>query len=203
MDTVSNNQFINRIALHHLYASMQPIHASVTDGLTFDLEQALKTDGNTYPEPKKVWSFGLCDLFTYLIKQPMCISVSCCSPCTSIQLCATLDKVPSLIYWTLFFLSTIAVITEGVLSSLQSESSIMTASYIQLSISSFVFLVVWKARATMRKQREIAGNGCDDCCVSFWCSPCALCQMFMQPLANNRGDYASNYNGPFQYPLSE
>jgi hypothetical protein len=31
-------------------------------------------------------------------------------------------------------------------------------------------------RGEIRERYNIKGSGCDDCCVSFWCSPCALMQ---------------------------
>ncbi|CAF1102187.1 unnamed protein product [Didymodactylos carnosus] len=43
----------------------------------------------------------------------------------------------------------------------------------KLGVHCFVHM---EKRRTLRQQYNIAGDGCEDCCVTCWCSECAICQ---------------------------
>ncbi|CAK8672933.1 unnamed protein product [Clavelina lepadiformis] len=36
---------------------------------------------------------------------------------------------------------------------------------------------MWPMRTAMRERHNIEGDMCNDCCVSYWCGLCAICQL--------------------------
>ncbi|KAF8198523.1 PLAC8 family-domain-containing protein [Pholiota molesta] len=44
------------------------------------------------------------------------------------------------------------------------------------SICGLSFLFQMSTRGRIRNRYNIKGGGCNDCCVSLWCQPCALVQ---------------------------
>lgn len=62
---------------------------------------------------------------------------------------------------------------------------------LSLLYSLFVLFIMIRARGYIRSKYQIpeqSCQGCEDCCCSFWCSPCTVCQM-----ARHTADY-STYN---------
>ena len=39
-----------------------------------------------------------------------------------------------------------------------------------------LFLICY-ARVVIRQRKNLQGSGLGDCCISFWCSPCSICQV--------------------------
>jgi Cys-rich protein (TIGR01571 family) len=44
----------------------------------------------------------------------------------------------------------------------------------------FAFVVLFQLRGIVRRKHNIPGGDCNDCCVSFWCAPCAITQIVGQ-----------------------
>jgi len=44
----------------------------------------------------------------------------------------------------------------------------------------WLFILTCALRSVIRKQKDIDGSDMDDCCVSFWCTCCAIAQMARQ-----------------------
>jgi Cys-rich protein (TIGR01571 family) len=100
------------------------------------------------------WAVDLCGCFTHCI--PNCCMAFFC-PCISLaQVSARLGiaSFTCTLVWLLLSLS----ISGGVTSAM-------------------LFLWIWHARSTTRERFRIPGDCFADCCVSFWCSSCALAQM--------------------------
>ena len=51
--------------------------------------------------------------------------------------------------------------------------------------SCLAFGVVWAARREIRTKQGIKGTDGEDCCLSFWCNSCSVCQI----LNNVKGRY--------------
>eukprot|EP00850_Spirogloea_muscicola_P023436 SM000356S13440 [mRNA] locus=s356:84599:85529:- [translate_table: standard] len=51
-------------------------------------------------------------------------------------------------------------------------------------------------RTQIRRKYNLPEAPCGDCCVHFWCHPCAICQehreMVSRPISSNLGFYASD-----------
>ena len=39
------------------------------------------------------------------------------------------------------------------------------------------FVLILYARISIRQRKNLQGSGLGDCCASFWCSPCSICQV--------------------------
>jgi Cys-rich protein (TIGR01571 family) len=44
-------------------------------------------------------------------------------------------------------------------------------------LSLFCFVVTMRMRSYIRGKYAIPGGCCEDCCCSFWCTPCTVCQI--------------------------
>ena len=71
-----------------------------------------------------------------------------------------------------------------------SDSTLMTVGTILSVIGAVLaFIAICVARGRVREQSGIEGSAFGDCCLSFWCGPCSVCQIL-----NNLG---APYKGPF------
>lgn len=132
----------------------------------------------------KAWRNGLC---TCTEDCPLALTVCCCGCNATGQAyhratgsgCFCI----SLLLWTLF------VATQTL--NISSEHLSADAMAVVASVACFLGLVstvattyfVCTSRRIMRERDEIPRGPCgpcDDCCVGWWCSCCALVQMFRQ-----------------------
>jgi Cys-rich protein (TIGR01571 family) len=81
--------------------------------------------------------------------------------------------------------------TYTVPDSIPSWVNVVDAIHNGLSLlySIFLLVVLVRTRSNIRARYQIpeqSCHGCEDCCCSFWCSPCTICQM-----ARHTADYAT------------
>ncbi|AQK68557.1 Protein PLANT CADMIUM RESISTANCE 11 [Zea mays] len=98
------------------------------------------------------WSVGLCDCFGDL--HTCCLTLWC--PCVT-------------------FGRTAEIVDRG------STSCCMSGTlYYLLSTIGWQWLYGCAKRSSMRSQYSLRESPCMDCCVHFWCGPCALCQEYTE-----------------------
>ena len=58
---------------------------------------------------------------------------------------------------------------------------VMSSAGAQTSLTKlFLAIAIWQLRTMLRKRQNIPGGNCEDCLISFFCSPCAVTQMVGQ-----------------------
>nr|D9HP27.1 RecName: Full=Cell number regulator 11; AltName: Full=ZmCNR11 [Zea mays]ADI48425.1 cell number regulator 11 [Zea mays] len=97
------------------------------------------------------WSVGLCDCFGDL--HTCCLTLWC--PCVT-------------------FGRTAEIVDRG------STCCMSGTLYYLLSTIGWQWLYGCAKRSSMRSQYSLRESPCMDCCVHFWCGPCALCQEYTE-----------------------
>ena len=146
-------------------------------------------------KPPRDFRIALCDCCT---DPALACTMCCCGPTATGQIYERVTRVPrsclaiSALLWTLFFI-------EGTLSSVGQRLSIdaviyetgtLAPSYVVLAVAGAIAsvaglistCVVCSARRRVRARDNIrpsACGQCEDCCVAYWCTCCALNQMFV------------------------
>jgi Cys-rich protein (TIGR01571 family) len=62
-------------------------------------------------------------------------------------------------------------------------------SIIQITFLIFIVIVTMRARGFIRRKYSVPESccpGCEDCCCSFWCNPCTICQMLRHTADYNK-----------------
>jgi len=146
--------------------------------------------GQPLPDPSPLphgnWKDGLCD---------------CCSQCSPSCCLATWCPCILLgqIYQKLNQGKCVHVVAAFVAGYLLYSILLVTIPQAANSINGIIaiglFVLTCALRGTLRRQMNIQGSDCDDCCVSFWCQCCALAQM-----ARQLHDYRRSWAG---CPLNE
>ena len=124
------------------------------------------------------WRAGLCECCSYPLS---CLSTIFCEACVigqtssiamggSRNACLLVGAI-LLVFGAL-----------GLALQLVSEDAVTMAGSVFLYVGGVIglFLICY-ARITIRERKSIEGSGFGDCCISFWCSPCSICQA-RQPL---------------------
>ena len=141
-----------------------------------------------------MWKTHLCDCTSSCTRTDICCVTTACY-CQSIpQLfvsyvgCKGLFLVFNAVLWTLF-LSMMIVDLMSVRSMLlygvHGDHKMLVQNWIFSAVGSvlgffqlgFTTYFLCRARGKFREEKGIEGSKGDDCCVSFWCMPCAIAQM--------------------------
>lgn len=67
-----------------------------------------------------------------------------------------------------------------VLQNLPDEGSMVVGGLISAGLSLFTLAVLLYAKSKVRERENIKGSPVGDCCASFFCAPCSLCQILNQ-----------------------
>jgi Cys-rich protein (TIGR01571 family) len=81
------------------------------------------------------------------------------------------------IVWITVILWILSAVLSVVTSQPGDESSDNNNNNTYHFASIFLFIVACQLRTHVRRARRIDGDGCGDCCATFWCGPCAMTQM--------------------------
>jgi Cys-rich protein (TIGR01571 family) len=69
------------------------------------------------------------------------------------------------------------------------NTGVIWFSYALLLLGHIAFsLPVWIARSKVRQQCQIPGDACGDCCVTWWCTNCAIAQLATHVRSYRPGD---------------
>eukprot|EP01064_Diplonema_japonicum_P039177 TRINITY_DN975_c0_g2_i2.p1 TRINITY_DN975_c0_g2~~TRINITY_DN975_c0_g2_i2.p1 ORF type:complete len:189 (+),score=45.56 TRINITY_DN975_c0_g2_i2:54-569(+) len=108
----------------------------------------------TMPLPTETWEAGVCDCFQDI---GLCCDVCFCTCCQAGRIYdAAFEHKPD------SFNVPVCLLMVG-------------ASYFFGAIATCVFSMCMRDK--VRTSYGIMGDGCDDCCMSFWCAPCVMCQV--------------------------
>jgi len=131
------------------------------------------------------WRVSLCGCCEYPLS---CLSTFFCEACVIGQTASIAANGSR----NICLATTAVLLFFGILGfSLQfvSSASVSTVGMVLSWIGGVIALfTICYARVAIRKRNNIDGTGFGDCCVSFWCSACSICQMLNQ---------YSPYRGPF------
>jgi len=139
------------------------------------------------PGPRSRWRAGLCECCSYPLS---CLSTVFCEACvigqtSSIALGGSRNV--CLLVGTIIFVLGVL----GFALQLVSEDAVTMAGAILSYVGAVVGLFfICYARVAIRERKNIEGSFCGDCCISFWCSACSICQML-----NEHGRYRGFWDG--------
>eukprot|EP01059_Diplonema_ambulator_P004706 TRINITY_DN14421_c0_g2_i2.p1 TRINITY_DN14421_c0_g2~~TRINITY_DN14421_c0_g2_i2.p1 ORF type:complete len:209 (+),score=23.42 TRINITY_DN14421_c0_g2_i2:72-629(+) len=106
------------------------------------------------PLPTETWAAGVCDCFQDM---GLCCDVLCCSCCQAGRIwSAATESRPDHM-------------------SVPVCCGLLVAEYFIGGLANC--LLTMYLRDNVRHKYGIMGDGCDDCCMSFWCTPCVMCQL--------------------------
>jgi Cys-rich protein (TIGR01571 family) len=71
-------------------------------------------------------------------------------------------------------------------------------AYISMACSVLIFVGVWQLRSKVRTTFQLPGNCLTDCCVSFFCSSCAIAQMATHVKSYKKG--SCSFGAPDELP---
>ena len=130
---------------------------------------------------KTGWNPELCNPAYCLAAPTTCYSVCCCMPFVATQVFNIVWGLNSRYFVRIMYcVFGILIIAALIAGSANVETTNRTAALIQCATGFLVFLLVCFVRCRVRDDYRLIGNPLTDCCVSFWCTPCALCQLMHQ-----------------------
>jgi Cys-rich protein (TIGR01571 family) len=144
------------------------------------------------------WRDGLCDCCAFGCCHPMFCLTFWCFPCSLGQVLhrmkinangkPTADgKYPATsAFKILFGLAILVCILQIIISFV----GINVGGYVSLGFALYCFLLTMSLRSKVREQYNIPGSCCEDCCCSFWCLHCTICQ-----LARHTADFKTHPAG--------
>lgn len=146
-----------------------------------------RSDDPVTPPATNAWAAGLCSCLSY---PGSCLSTCFCEPCVVAQvldiasggrknLCLAVGA-------GLTFLTLVVVIFQNI----NNEGTMVVGTILSVALSIFTFAVLLYARSVVRKREGIKGSSLGDCCASFFCTACGLCQILNQ-YAPYRGFWSS------------
>ncbi|XP_028774073.1 cell number regulator 2-like [Neltuma alba] len=118
-------------------------------------------NGDAKPHPHGQWTTGLCDC----CEDPGNCCLTCCCPCVA-------------------FGQSAEVIDKGNTSCACAGLVFYVLSYVGC-----VCLYSFTYRGKLRGLFNLPEEPCNDCCIHFWCTSCALCQEYRE--LKNRGIHPS------------
>lgn len=155
------------------------------------------------------WTVGICDCCDSCVPNFL---MSLCCPCVSMaQVYARLGLLPyktalwRMSLWVIPFAIARLMINSAsdtasdysystntdVYNSAESEpdTAVIKIAYVLLLIGQIAFsLPVFRARGKIRQRFQIPGDTCGDCCISWWCTNCAIAQMATHVHSYRPGD---------------
>lgn len=157
-------------------------------------------DASTAPDPNGGiqtgrWSNGLCDCCN--VCMPNCLMSTCC-PCIALaQVYARIGITSYKIALGRVVLVTFPIVILRLMRPSQGDESGAASAVILLvilALEGIFSLLVCYARVRVRRRFSIDGN----CCISAWCTCCAIAQMATHSRSYRSGD--CSFNGPAVLP---
>jgi Cys-rich protein (TIGR01571 family) len=170
-------------------------HAVLASNLA---SKVIPIEASSAPDPNSGiqtgrWSNGFCDCCNVIV--PNCL-MSCCCPC--VALAQVYARIGIISYRTALCHGALAPLAIIIVCLVQPEPATTTTIIVVLAVGIVFSLLVCYDRTRVRHHFTIAGDCCKDCCVSVWCSCCAIAQMTTHTRSYRRGD--CSLSGPEMLP---
>jgi Cys-rich protein (TIGR01571 family) len=154
------------------------------------VSQAMSS-GGPHAIPSGRWRDGLCDCFTFGLFHPLCCLAFWCTPCALGQVLhrnklnalggAWSDDAQAAATSAFKILFAVAVISYILQVSLSAAGLPNLSSLVNMIVFIFCVVVTVRLRGHVRRKYAVPEStsckGFEDCCCSFWCLPCTICQV--------------------------
>jgi Cys-rich protein (TIGR01571 family) len=142
--------------------------------------------GGAHNVPSGRWRDGLCDCCAFGCCHPLFCLTFWCYPCSlgqvlhrmKLNFCAqpTADgQYPATSAFKIFFGIAIAVYLLQVILAFATGRNV--GGFLSFALAIFCFIVTMLLRTNVRERYSIPGSCLEDCCCSFWCMQCTICQL--------------------------
>jgi Cys-rich protein (TIGR01571 family) len=146
-----------------------------------------KSDAPDVPPATRAWAAGLCSCLSY---PGSCLSTVFCNPCVTAQVLDIASGGRKYLCLVTGIAITILVILMVIFQNIENDDTMVVGTILSVTLSIFTFAVLLYARSVVRKREGIKGSAIGDCCASFFCTACGLCQILNQ-YAPYRGFWSS------------